>query len=105
MNKLKQELINFYLDWVNNFASLSRVAEHYSITESEADQLIDMGRKYHEENVARLKMAAESKPFVVQTAADYGMLEEVVQAVYDKYGSTPSFYEALERMVKSKSNA
>lgn len=48
---MKQKIIAFYLDWVNNFISTDSLAEHYGITQEEASFLINMGRKYHEETV------------------------------------------------------
>lgn len=48
---MKQKIVAFYLDWVNNFISSDRLAEHYDITSEEADFLIRMGKKYHEESV------------------------------------------------------
>ena len=51
---MKQKLIDFYLDWVNNYLSPSTMAEHYELSEEDCDVLIDMGRVYHEENVKRL---------------------------------------------------
>jgi len=36
-----------YLDWVNNFLSVSRFAEHYGIGTLAAKLIIDIGRKEH----------------------------------------------------------
>ena len=52
---MKEKLIEFYLDWVNNWLSTVRMAEHYGLTKRECQELIEMGRKYHEENVERSK--------------------------------------------------
>lgn len=52
---MKQKLIDFYLDYVNNFLTMAGLAEYYSINEDDALVLIDMGKKYHEEHVAQLK--------------------------------------------------
>lgn len=52
---MKDTLVAFYLDWVNNYLTIEKMAEHNQLTENETTQLIEMGRKYHEENVERIK--------------------------------------------------
>lgn len=52
---MKKALIEFYLDWVNNFITMSYMADHYGITLKECHKLILLGRKYHEAHVARIK--------------------------------------------------
>lgn len=52
---MKKKLIEFYLDWVNNFLTIQRMAEHYGLTISDTMALIEMGRVYHEESVELLK--------------------------------------------------
>ena len=37
--------IELYIDWVNNFVTLSRFAEYYSFTEDEALVIVDAGRE------------------------------------------------------------
>lgn len=37
-----------YLDYVNNFITVSKFADHYGITENEANIIIDAGRKISE---------------------------------------------------------
>lgn len=44
---LVSELEAMYLDWVNNWASLRKFADHYGYTENEADLIIDAGRKIY----------------------------------------------------------
>ena len=46
--KIKEVLNDVYLDWVNNFATISAYASWYGIDEQEARAIIDMGRKIHE---------------------------------------------------------
>lgn len=53
---MKQKLIDFYLDWVNNFISVGQMAEHYEITLGECTKLITIGQKYHELNVELHKL-------------------------------------------------
>lgn len=34
-----------YLDWVNNFLTVERFAEHYNMEERQAEEIIDLGHK------------------------------------------------------------
>jgi hypothetical protein len=43
---MKKYLIEFYLDWVNNFLTVAKMASNYGITDEECHQLIEIGRKY-----------------------------------------------------------
>jgi hypothetical protein len=43
-------------------------------------------------------------PFVTQTAKDYDMPVYIVQKTYDRYGSTGSFYDELEKIVKERTS-
>jgi len=36
---------SFYLDYVNNFLTIAKIASHYNITEKEAKKLIEEGKK------------------------------------------------------------
>ena len=46
-NIMKKQLIELYLDWVNNFVSLEGFANYYELTTEEANTLIDLGRKFN----------------------------------------------------------
>ena len=37
-----------YLDWVNNFLTVERFAEHYGLDDDTASAVIDEGRALHE---------------------------------------------------------
>jgi len=50
----KHSLISFYLDYVNNFLTISRMAEYYEMPEEDCKYLVDLGRKLNEE-LAELK--------------------------------------------------
>ncbi len=52
---MKKKLIDFYLDYVNNYLTVPVMAEHYGIDPIDCVQLISMGRKLHNENVIHLK--------------------------------------------------
>jgi len=51
-----KKLIELYLDYWNNFLSVSRFAEYYSLEEDDAQLLIEIGRKYYERQVEFEKM-------------------------------------------------
>lgn len=40
-----------YLDYLNNFLTVERFAAYHDISETDANSLIRMGRKYHEDYV------------------------------------------------------
>jgi len=46
-----KSVVRFYLDYVNNYASTSLIAEHHGIAETEACRLIDTGKQLHENAV------------------------------------------------------
>ena len=50
MNKstlMSVQVIDFYLDWVNNYLTISCIAEHHGLDEDDAKALINMGRHMH----------------------------------------------------------
>lgn len=53
---MKKQIIDFYLEYLNNFLTIDRLAEYFSMEPGEASALVDLGRKYHEENVAWIKL-------------------------------------------------
>jgi flagellar motor component MotA len=46
-------IIEIYLDWVNNFISLDKFADHYGLDEIDAHYIIDLGRKLNEEEAVK----------------------------------------------------
>lgn len=44
---MRSNLIEFYLDWVNNWLSVKAMADHYGFTKKECQDLIEIGRKCH----------------------------------------------------------
>lgn len=55
---MKKALIEFYLDWTNNYLTHKKMCEDYGITYKEWLNLYHMGKKYHEQNVELLKSGA-----------------------------------------------
>jgi hypothetical protein len=49
MTTFQEHLRTAYLDYVNNYITVAKFAEHNNITDTDAQIIIDMGRKYHEE--------------------------------------------------------
>lgn len=49
LDQTDEEIIKIYLDWVNNFLTLSKFAEYYNIDEIDAHYIIDLGRKLNDE--------------------------------------------------------
>lgn len=56
MNRYLREL---YLDWFNNWLTVTAFAEHHGIHQKDAIELIEMGRKYHELHVETLHAQME----------------------------------------------
>jgi hypothetical protein len=56
---LKETIQESYLDYVNNYLTITTFAEHKGLTYDEAEDLIRMGRKLHERIVAENKQYFE----------------------------------------------
>lgn len=41
----REILVELYLDWINNYVSISTFAEHNGLTPLHAQRLIDLGRE------------------------------------------------------------
>jgi hypothetical protein len=52
---MKNKLMEFYLDYVNNFITVERMAEYYEIEVDHCNSLISIGKYYHEQRVTRIK--------------------------------------------------
>lgn len=50
--KNRNYCVKMYLDYVNNFLTVARFAEYYGITETEANEVIRIGR-YNNELIAK----------------------------------------------------
>lgn len=48
----KQSVIAFYLEYVNNFLTIERMAEYYDMPFEDCKYLIEIGKKYHIENTS-----------------------------------------------------
>jgi len=52
---LRDTLADLYLDWVNNFLTISRFSEYYGLDEEDAKDLLKLAKKCHEQRVDYLK--------------------------------------------------
>lgn len=57
----------------------------------------------HENGNDANRLLAAVNPFIASTAKDYDMSYEPVEVYYNRYGSTPMFYEKLEEHLKQRS--
>ena len=48
---MAKQLQEFYLDWVNNYITLEKIAEYNELTAEDTATLINLGRSYHENGV------------------------------------------------------
>jgi len=55
MNETKTFLANFFLDFFNNYLTMEKFANDKGLTQFEAQRLINIGRKYHNQNAEKLK--------------------------------------------------
>ena len=44
---MKEQLIEFYLDWINNYLSIDTLEESHGLTEEDARKILTIGMKYH----------------------------------------------------------
>tara|TARA_R110000764_G_scaffold233143_1_gene325869 strand:- start:499 stop:690 length:192 start_codon:yes stop_codon:yes gene_type:complete len=54
MNKralMSVQVIDFYLDWFNNYLTVDKIAEHHGLDVDDAKALISMGRYMHHRHV------------------------------------------------------
>ena len=53
---IRKAMIEFYLDWSNNFLTVARLAEYYGITQEDALIYISKGRLYNDEDAELKKL-------------------------------------------------
>ena len=82
---MKQQLIDFYLDYVNNFLTTERMAEHYGLTADHTSRLIDIGRIYFLNEKNYLTTIEEIKQAVDEGKTVY-MENEGYQVIKDNTG-------------------
>lgn len=87
---MKQKLIEFYLDYVNNFLTVERMAEYYEMETPHVQRLIEMGNIYNEQlakepTIIELHTAQEIKKAVDEGKTVYSG-NEAYTVVKDKLG-------------------
>ena len=50
MEPMSNQLKAFYLDWINNYLTVEKMAEHNELTVEDTAILINLGRSYHQES-------------------------------------------------------
>lgn len=55
MKPIREQIRAFYLDWVNNYLTLEKIAEDYGITTEAAAALIKWGKEYQNEHAALMQ--------------------------------------------------
>jgi len=61
MNKralMSVQVIDFYLDWFNNYLTVEKLAEHHGLAVDDAKALINMGRYMHRRHVEMMNNEA-----------------------------------------------
>jgi len=76
-------IIEIYLDWVNNFLSLDKFAEHYGLDEIDAHYIIDLGRKLNEEEATKNKLKNELISEGFETEEIHEFLDEHFENLND----------------------
>lgn len=49
---MRTKLKEFYLDYVNNYLTVEKIAEHNGLDIDDANKLIELGKNYHAEDLA-----------------------------------------------------
>lgn len=44
---MRQQLIDWYLDWVSNYLSVDKFAEHNGLSRDQALKLLELGEELH----------------------------------------------------------
>lgn len=91
-----ETIIKMYLDWVNNFLSLDKFAEHYEIDELDANYIIDLGRKLNEEEAEKnhLKNELISEGFETENINEF--LDEHYQNLLSRQVNKDLFINWIE---------
>jgi hypothetical protein len=54
---MREQLVDWFLDYMNNFCTVAGFADHYGISEKQAIKLLELGRELHKENEVKLTPA------------------------------------------------
>lgn len=45
---MAEQLADLYLEWVNNYLTVEKFAEHYQLAEKDAVNILSVGKLYHQ---------------------------------------------------------
>lgn len=48
---IRENLIEVYIDWCNNFVTIPAFADYYGLSEEESKQVIELGKKIYERRI------------------------------------------------------
>jgi len=91
--KTDQEIIEIYLDWVNNFISLEKFAEHYGLDEIDANYVIELGRNLN--NLSRIKSLYREKE-----SFETNEVKEIINFIENGHLSTDEMFEDFENWLE-----
>jgi hypothetical protein len=49
---MRKQLINFYLEFINDFLTMQTFADYHNLSVNDAFDLLQIGKRLHEENVS-----------------------------------------------------
>lgn len=75
---MKDILMLFYLDYVNKYLTVDYMADSYGLSYDDTIMLIEMGKKYHKDQVNKWKRKVSKD---VQKACDTVILQELEREV------------------------
>jgi hypothetical protein len=109
----ENQLHQFYLDWVNNFGTVARCAEHYGTTREVAEALITAGRVVHERGVSNealkilphLALEAELYSLEPKAVGAYQKLEHRISEARKILGNPPPVRHFTVVAVSSNANS
>jgi hypothetical protein len=70
MTKLEQTLQESFLSYVNDFLTVNKFAEHYNLQLKEAYQIIEIGKRIHEDKVERINACKKDSHLGVYPSPD-----------------------------------
>ena len=93
--KIKEQLADAYLSYFNDYLTIEKFAEHNRFTIGQAVQVIDLGRKFHDERAEEFKITINgkeryTKPPIgaVEWWKKRNLKEEVARRIKEKEGVT-----------------
>lgn len=91
---MREQLKAFYLEYVNAYCTVQAMSDYQHMTEADTQACIDMGRRIHEEDVARAK--AQATPTACTYACFYNGRTHELQAagLYEAKQAAIAYFKA-----------